>query len=144
MGLVVSEVVTVGIVGLCRDGSLVGDDPAAIGPVHEQTVQLRHDRFLLCQQGVQACAIEMIETIAFKALRQHSGNRVHLANGIFGVLRRSPGQVADHVFGIGESLPVVAPDPPPFDRHEGQQHNRHERQHQAKQRHGAPFTGYGE
>ncbi|MNH07276.1 hypothetical protein D3C79_666670 [compost metagenome] len=144
MVAVVDEVVAVGIVGIGRDYRLVSHDPAAIRAIHEQPVQLRHDAFLLHQQGMQARPVDVLEAVAFQALGQRRGNCVDLADGVFGMLRRGPGQVGDHVLGIGEGVPVVAPDTPAFHHDEGQHHHQHERQYQAEQRHGAALASYRE
>ncbi|EJT83449.1 hypothetical protein PPS11_35425 [Pseudomonas putida S11] len=107
-------------------------------------MQLRHDAFLLDQQGMQARPVDVLEAVAFQALGQRRGNCVDLADGIFGMLRRGPGQVGDHVLGIGEGVPVVAPDAPTFHHDEGEHHHQHEREYQAEQRHGPALAGYRE
>lgn len=86
----------------------------------------------------------MPEAIAFQALGQGCGDGIYLADGIFSMLRRGPGQVGDHVLGIGKGIAVVAPDAPAFDHDESQHHHQHERQNQTEQRHGTALTGYGE
>lgn len=144
MAAVIGEVVPVGVIGLGRDGRLISDDPAAVRAVNEKPVQLRHDAFLLGQQGMQAGPVDVIETIAFQALGQGTGNGVDLADSVLGVLRRGPGQVADHVLGIVIGKAVVAPDAPTFHQYKCQHHHQHECQYQAEQRHGAALATDGE
>ncbi|MOA55189.1 hypothetical protein D3C78_1789370 [compost metagenome] len=78
-------------------------------------MQLRHERFLLHQQGVQTRAVEVVETIALEALGQACRDHVHLTDRIFGMLSRGPRQIGDHVLGIAEGVSVVTPDPPTLD-----------------------------
>ncbi|MCY1413593.1 hypothetical protein D9M71_290260 [compost metagenome] len=143
MAAVIGEVVPVGVIGVGRDCRLISDDPAAVRAVNEKPVQLRHDAFLLGQQGVQAGPVDVIETIAFQPLGQGCGNGVDLADSVLGVLRRGSGQVADHVLGIVIGKAVVAPDAPTFHQYKCQHHHQHERQYQAEQRHRAALATYG-
>ncbi|MCY1458786.1 hypothetical protein D9M71_762000 [compost metagenome] len=93
---------------------------------------------------MQAWPVDVVEAVAFQALCQRCSDSVDLANSVFSMLRRGPGQVGDHVLGIGERVPVVAPDTPAFHQHKGQHHHQHERQDQAEQRHGTALAGYRE
>ena len=86
----------------------------------------------------------MVEAITLDALGQCRRNRIDLANGIFGMLGCRPGQVGYRIFGVEEGMPIVAPDPPAFDQHEGQHHDRHEAQYQAEQGNGAALASHGE
>ncbi len=42
---------------------------------------------------MQPRAVQVGETVAFDALGQYSGDRIHLANGILGMLTGGPGEV---------------------------------------------------
>ena len=103
-------------------------------------MQLRHDAFVLHQQGMQARPVDVLETVAFQAFGQGSGNGVDLADSVLGMLRRGPGQVADHVLGIAVGVSVVTPDAPAFHQHKCQHHYQHESQYQAEQPHGAALA----
>ncbi|MNE05447.1 hypothetical protein D3C80_980090 [compost metagenome] len=144
MVAVVNEIVAVGIVGIGRYGRLVGDQPVAIGAIHEQPMQLRHQRLLLGQQGMQPRAVHMLEAVTFQAFGQGCGHYIHLAYGVFGMLGRGAGEVGHHVLGVAEGMAVVAPDAPALHHHESQHHHHHERQDQAEQPHGPALAGYRE
>ncbi|MNN07332.1 hypothetical protein D3C81_1201560 [compost metagenome] len=65
-------------------------------------MQLRHDVRLLDQQFVDTRDVDVLQAVTFDPFAERGGQHVHLANGIFGVLRRGSRQVRHRVARRGE------------------------------------------